>query len=73
MNSNFGGRIGYFREKHNMTQAELAKRIGGSKAMVSAYETDIRKPSYDVLMRIALFFNVSMDFSPIRMNRRRAP
>ena len=30
--------------------------------MIQAYENSIRLPSYDVLTKIALFFNVSIDF-----------
>jgi transcriptional regulator with XRE-family HTH domain len=30
--------------------------------MISAYENSVRSPSYDVLIKIALFFNVSMDY-----------
>ena len=33
-----------------------------TKSMVSAYETSMRMPSYDVLIRLALFFNVSVDY-----------
>lgn len=62
MDANFGSRIKFLRTQRNMTQVDLAKRLGVSKTITSAYETGLRKPSYDVLMDIALFFNVSMDF-----------
>ena len=45
-----------------MTQKELAERIGISKAMISAYETEMRYPSYDVLIKLATIFNVTTDF-----------
>ena len=50
------------RQENHMTQEELAKRIGVSKAMVSAYETEIRYPSYDVLIKLSATFGVSTDF-----------
>lgn len=62
MNTDFGPRIKWLRTQRKMTQLDLAKRLDVSKTIMSAYETGMRKPSYDVLMEIALFFNVSMDW-----------
>ena len=45
-----------------MTQDELAKRVGVSKATISAYETEIRYPSYDVLIKMAAVFGVTTDY-----------
>ena len=43
------------------TQEELASRLGLTKSVVSAYETGLRYPSYDILIRIASIFKVSTD------------
>lgn len=40
----------------------MAKRAGVSKAMISAYETEIRYPSYDVLIKMAAVFGVTADY-----------
>lgn len=48
-------------EKH-MTQAQVADRIGITKAMISAYETATRYPSYDVLIKLSSLFGVSTDY-----------
>ena len=45
-----------------MTQGQLAKRLNLTKSVISAYETDLRLPSYDVLIGIAKIYNVSTDF-----------
>lgn len=45
-----------------MTQQQLAERVGISKAMISAYETEMRYPSYDVLIKLAATFGVSTDY-----------
>jgi len=45
-----------------LTQKELGDQVGLSKAVVSKYENGIGYPSYDVLIRIAQFFNVSTDY-----------
>jgi len=63
-----GGRIAALREKHGMTQDELAKKLGISRAALSHYETDRRQPDYDTLRDIANFFNVSLDFLLGRTN-----
>lgn len=58
----FGNRLRTLRLKANMTQGELAKKLNLTKSVVSAYETDLRLPSYDVLINIARIYNVSTDF-----------
>ena len=42
----FSQRINQLRKDKHMTQAQVAARIGVTASMVSAYETDIRLPSY---------------------------
>lgn len=56
-----GSKIRELRTKYNLTQAELASQVGISKATVTAYEGDLRQPSYDVLIRLANVFRVSLD------------
>lgn len=56
-----GSKIKELRTKYNLTQAELAKQVGVSKATVTAYEGDLRQPSYDVLIKLANVFKVSID------------
>lgn len=56
-----GSKIKELRIKYNLTQAELAKQVGVSKATVTAYEGDLRQPSYDVLIKLANVFKVSID------------
>ena len=58
----FGNRLRTLRLKANMTQGQLAKRLNLTKSVISAYETDLRLPSYDVLIVIAKIYNVSTDF-----------
>lgn len=58
----FGNRLRTLRLKANMTQGQLAKKLNLTKSVISAYETDIRLPSYDVLIHIAQIYNVSTDY-----------
>ena len=59
---NFGNRLKQLRLTAHISQVTLAKRLNVTKSMVSAYENAVRMPSYDVLVKIAAFFNVSIDY-----------
>lgn len=50
------------RAKRGITQEELGKRIGVTTSMVGMYETNVRKPSFDVLIKIAEYFDCTTDF-----------
>ena len=58
----FGKRLKTLRLSKNLTQEQLSKRIGMTKSVVSAYESSMRYPSYNVLIRLASIFSVSTDF-----------
>ena len=58
----FGNRLRQLRQGKNMTQAQLASYLGLTKSVISAYETALRYPSYDILIRIASIFKVSTDY-----------
>ena len=58
----FGNVLKTLRTKENMTQAQLAQKLGVTKSVISAYETGLRMPSYDILIHIAKIYNVSTDF-----------
>jgi transcriptional regulator with XRE-family HTH domain len=59
---NLGERLRALRLEKKITQTEMSRRIGISKVMISSYELEQRQPSYDVLIKIAAFFNVTTDF-----------
>ena len=46
----------------NLTQAQLAGRLWVKKSIISAYETDARPVSLDMLMKYAKEFLVSTDY-----------
>ena len=58
----FGNVLKTLRLKEKMTQAQLAQKLGLTKSVISAYETGLRLPSYDILIHIAKIFNVSTDY-----------
>ena len=56
-----GQKIKDLRNKYRLTQTELATQIGVTKYTVAAYENDSRTPSYEVLLKLADVFKVSID------------
>lgn len=58
----FGNTLKTLRQKEKMTQAQLSQKLDLTKSVISAYETGLRLPSYDVLIHIAQIFNVSTDY-----------
>jgi len=58
----FGDKLKQLRTSKSLSQDRLAKQLQITKSMISAYENSVRLPSYDVLTKIALFFNVSADY-----------
>ena len=61
----FGVLLKELREKKGMTQEQLAKKLGVSKGSVSGYEHNISMPPTQIVKRIALIFNVTVDFRMI--------
>ena len=66
----FSQRLKQLRRDRHLTQAQVAKRIGVTAAMVSSYETDIRLPSYEVMVRLADLFGVTVDYLLCRQDKR---
>ena len=56
-----GKKIKELRNKYKFTQTELANKVGVTKSTIAAYENDSRLPSYDVLIKMANIFKVSID------------
>ena len=58
----FGNNLKTLRLNAGWTQSQLAQKLGITKSVISAYETGIRLPSYDILIHIAKIFKVSTDY-----------
>lgn len=56
-----GQRIKLFRQKANISQEELAVKVGISRISMSNYERGERIPPVDVFLRIAKALHISMD------------
>lgn len=60
--NNLAIRIVDLREKANMTQTELAKKMGFDKSTMSKVEKGTRKVSSDELRELSKIFDVSADY-----------
>ncbi len=62
VNNVIGLRIKSLRKKENLTQKQLAEKIGVSQRMIGYYESEERFPPHDVLSKLADCFSVSADY-----------
>lgn len=62
VNNMIGLRIKSLRKKENLTQKQLAEKIGVSQRMIGYYESEERFPPHDVLTKLADCFSVSADY-----------
>ncbi len=54
-----GTRIKKFREMSNISQIELAKRLGVSNSRISNWEQGINRPDADMISKICIVLSVS--------------
>ena len=55
-------KIKTLREKQNLTQSALAKRLGITRSSVNAWELGISVPSTQYIVELAHIFSVSTDY-----------
>lgn len=58
----FGDRLKKLRTDNNITQKQLAERVGLAVSAISAYELGNRFPTYDVMVTFSRIFHVSTDY-----------
>lgn len=59
---NMGDKLRSLRIEKNLTQKQVADRIGLAISAVSSYESGNRYPTYDTLIKLARMFHVSTDY-----------
>ena len=60
MIDSLGYRLKQLRQERKLKQGQVADIIGVNKRQISAYENDSRQPSYDILIRLAVLYHVSI-------------
>jgi transcriptional regulator with XRE-family HTH domain len=53
--------IKFLRKKKGLTQQQFADQLGIKRSLVGAYEEERADPKYELLKKIAIFFDVSID------------
>lgn len=62
MDRRIGTIIKELRLENNLTQPELAKKIGVSNGIISLWENNVNEPKASHIRNLALIFNVSADY-----------
>ena len=57
-----GKKIRELRRKAELTQSELAKKIGVSTGAVGLWEVNKREPDIDILLKMSKIFDVTIDY-----------
>lgn len=57
----FGQNLIRLREREGMTRRELAEKLGINEGTLQGYETTSREPRFELLIKIANYFGVSVD------------
>ncbi|GIP29617.1 hypothetical protein J23TS9_47470 [Paenibacillus sp. J23TS9] len=66
---NHDNRIAELRDQRGWTQEELAQSIGITRAALSHYEKNRRKPDFEILTKLADKFEVTIDYLIGRTNQ----
>ena len=59
---NFNVRLKQLRQKHKLTQSELADILGLKPTAISNYESNRNEPSFNKLIALSKYFDVSCDY-----------
>lgn len=62
MSNTFPDRLRAAREKRDLSQSELARKVGMQPSAIAHFEGDRRKPSFDNIRVLAQALNVSADY-----------
>ena len=57
-----GEKLNQLRKSAGYTEQEVADILGVSSVTISSYERDMRKPSYENLIKIAGLYHVTLDY-----------
>lgn len=58
----FGDRIIELREQNNMTQKDLAEKLGFDRTAIYYWERKGKEPSFTTLRKLSKLFDVSIDY-----------
>lgn len=59
---NFGERLKILREKHSMTQTEVAEYLKTTQSYYAQYERNMRQMTLERAAELAILYDVSLDY-----------
>ncbi|MFA5449539.1 MAG: helix-turn-helix transcriptional regulator [Clostridia bacterium] len=62
MRNNFAKRLYELRQEQALTQRELSRELGVSERTISYWERGERECDFDMLIKISLYFGVTLDY-----------
>jgi transcriptional regulator with XRE-family HTH domain len=62
MTMNFGDKLRYLRDQHNLTQNDIAQILGVSRQAYTKYESNQAEPDMKALKKLSEYFNVTADY-----------
>ncbi|MBE5737501.1 MAG: helix-turn-helix transcriptional regulator [Clostridiales bacterium] len=62
MENKFSEQISALRVENNLTRSQLAQKLGVSVRLISYWENGKRECDFDMLIKIANLFSVSIDY-----------
>ena len=62
MNSKFSEQLKILRLENNLSRSQLAEKLSVSVRLVSYWENGERECNFDMLIKIADYFSISIDF-----------
>ena len=66
----FGDRLRELRKERGLQQRELGERYKLSSSAIGSYERNLREPTLELLLSLAEFFGVSVDYLLCRTSER---
>jgi len=57
-----GERLRKLRKSHNLTQEQVAAYLSVAKSTISQYENNINEPDIDTIIRLADWYDVTVDY-----------
>jgi transcriptional regulator with XRE-family HTH domain len=58
---NLGKKLKQLRNSEGLTQQQLAEKLQISRVNYTRYETDVVRPDYETLIRLADFYDITLD------------
>ena len=60
--ASFGTKLKAMRTDLDLKQSDVAKKLGISQSVYGNYEQDKRRPDFETLVKLCVFFHVSADY-----------